>query len=85
MAFQKGHTGFARRNFAVGGKERVNLAAHRIVFDSGVELDIQGHHTPGHARLLAMEYMTKTKRADQVIVSTTKIPIDPEVENIRKG
>jgi hypothetical protein len=81
--FQKGQAPPPRRNFAIGGRERVRVSAYRIKFDDGTELELQGRYTsPGHGKLQALDYMDARNRKSE-IASIEKIAVDSEMEKIR--
>jgi len=61
-----------------------NYADYRIVFTTGEEVEITHCQTYGVARMLAVEYMTNTKRKNRVIAKVFRMKEDPERHRVRR-
>lgn len=86
--FQKGQAPPPRRNFAVGGKERVRVSAWKVTLPDGVVLELQGRFTSkGHVKLHVLDYLKLTKRdatgEDGWLIEHK--PLDADLEEIRCG
>lgn len=76
MGFEAGHVGVyhPRKSFAVGGRERVRPKRYLVTMSDGTELELEGRFTSdGHVRLMALDYMERTKRRGRTVAMVRKL------------